>query len=132
MLQDHPHAIHFKHILYFGEGQGWPAPGYDRTGVLVEIGKQRTAEARGLTVRRDDGIPKKVPEGAPEIIKEPYDYYRTPRAQHHTSRSVFVFTDFARLMDFNYLRSNRRHRAASRIVHSRDGSCHEVHEQVWI
>ena len=82
--------------------EGWPAPGYDRTGVLVEIGKQRTAEARGLTIRRDDGIPKKVPEGAPEIIKESYDYYRTPRAQHHTSRSVFVFTDFARLMDFNY------------------------------
>jgi hypothetical protein len=21
MLQDHPHAIHFKHTLYFGEGQ---------------------------------------------------------------------------------------------------------------
>ena len=82
--------------------EGWPARGYDRTGVLVEIGKQRTAEARGLTIRRDDGIPKKVPEGAPEIIKESYDYYRTPRAQHHTSRSVFVFTDFARLMDFNY------------------------------
>ena len=82
--------------------EGWPAPGYDRAGVLVEIGKQRTAEARGLTIRRDDGIPKKVPEGAPEIIKESYDYYRTPRAQHHTSRSVFVFTDFARLMDFNY------------------------------
>ena len=82
--------------------EGWPAPTYDRTGVLVEIGKQRTAEARGLTVRRDDGIPKKVPEGAPAIIKESYDYYRTPRAQHQTSRSVFVFTDFARLMDFNY------------------------------
>jgi fermentation-respiration switch protein FrsA (DUF1100 family) len=82
--------------------EGWPAQGYDRTGVLVEIGKQRTAEARGLTIRRDDGIPKEVPEGAPEIIKESYDYYRTPRAQHHTSRSVFVFTDFARLMDFNY------------------------------
>jgi fermentation-respiration switch protein FrsA (DUF1100 family) len=45
--------------------EGWPAPGYDRTGVLAEIGKQRTAEARGLTIRRDDGIPKKVPEGAP-------------------------------------------------------------------
>jgi fermentation-respiration switch protein FrsA (DUF1100 family) len=68
----------------------------------VEIGEQRTAEARGLTVRRDGGIPKKVPEGAPEIIKESYDYYRTARAQHHTSRSVFVFTDFVRLMDFNY------------------------------
>src|SRR5258708_5049802 len=82
--------------------EGCPAPQYDRTSVLVEIGKQRTAEARGLTVRRDDGIPKKVPEGAPEIIKESYDYYRTPRAQHHTSRSVFLFTDFARLIDFNY------------------------------
>ena len=82
--------------------EGWPAPGYDRIGVLVEIGKQRTAEARGLTIRRDDGIPKTVPEGAPEIIKESYDYYRTPRAEQHTSRSVFVFTDFARLMDFNY------------------------------
>jgi hypothetical protein len=22
MLQAHPHAIHFKHILYFGEGHG--------------------------------------------------------------------------------------------------------------
>ena len=51
--------------------EGWPAPGYDRTGVLVEIGSQRTAEARGLTIRRDDGIPKKVPEGAPEIIRNP-------------------------------------------------------------
>jgi len=81
---------------------GWPAPQYDRTSVLVDIGRQRTAEARGLTVRRDDGIPKHVPEGAPQIIKESYDYYRTPRAQQRTSRSVFVFTDFARLMDFNY------------------------------
>ena len=26
MLQDHPHAIHFKHILYFGEGQGRSNP----------------------------------------------------------------------------------------------------------
>jgi uncharacterized protein len=68
----------------------------------VEIGKQRTAQAHGLSVRRDDGIPKRVPEGAPQIIKESYDYCRAPRAQHHTSRSVFIFTDFARLMDFNY------------------------------
>src|SRR5262249_43540525 len=52
---------------------------------------------------RDDGIPpKKALEDAPQIIKESYDYYRTPRAQYHTSRSVFVFTDFSRLMDFNY------------------------------
>jgi hypothetical protein len=81
--------------------EGWPVP-YDRTSLLVEIGKQRTAEARGLTVRRDPSFLEKAPEDAPVIIKESYDYYRTPRAQHHNSRSVFVFTDFARLMDFNY------------------------------
>jgi uncharacterized protein len=81
---------------------GWPVA-YDRKQLLAEIGKQRTAEARGLAIRRDDGIPpKKALEDAPQIIKESYDYYRTPRAQHHTSRSVFVFTDFSRLMDFNY------------------------------
>jgi uncharacterized protein len=82
--------------------EGWPAPEYDRAAVLTAIGKQRTAEARGLSVRRDDGIPKSVPAGAPGIIKESYDYYRTPRAQHRNSRSVFVFTDFSRLMDFSY------------------------------
>jgi uncharacterized protein len=82
--------------------EGWPVP-YDRKQLLVEIGKQRTAEARGLTIRRDDGIPpKEALENAPQIIKESYNYYRTPRAQQSTSRSVFVFTDFSRLMDFNY------------------------------
>ena len=82
--------------------EGWPAPQYDRIGVLAAIGKQRTAEARGLSVRRDASFLDRAPDDAPEIIKESYDYYRTPRAQHPNSRSVFVFTDFARLMDFNY------------------------------
>src|SRR5215471_5890300 len=81
---------------------GWPVP-YNRAELLMVIGKQRTAEARGLTIRHDDGIPpKEALEDAPQIIKESYDYYRTPRAQWRTSRSVFVFTDFSRLMDFNY------------------------------
>jgi len=82
--------------------EGWPAPQYDRTAALVEIGKQRTAEAHGLTIRRDPSFLEKAPENAPVIIKESYDYYRTSRAQHPNSRSVFIFADFARLMDFNY------------------------------
>jgi uncharacterized protein len=82
--------------------EGWPAPTYDRTNVLVEIGKQRTSEARGQTIRRDASFLKEMPKNVPQIIEESYDYYRTPRAQHPNSRSVFVFTDFARLMDFNY------------------------------
>jgi fermentation-respiration switch protein FrsA (DUF1100 family) len=82
--------------------EGWPAPQYDRTGVLTAIGKQRTAEARGETIRRDASFLKEKPKNLPVIIEESYDYYRTPRAQHHNSRSVFILTDFARLMDFNY------------------------------
>jgi uncharacterized protein len=47
-------------------------------------------------------LPERDAEKRTQIIEESYDYYRTPRAQHPNSRSVFVFTDFARLMDFNY------------------------------
>ena len=81
--------------------EGWPVP-YDRSQVLMAIGKQRTSEARGETIRRDPSFLKEEPKDLPQIIEESYDYYRTPRAQHPNSRSVFVFTDFARLMDFNY------------------------------
>lgn len=81
--------------------EGFPSP-YDRTKVLLDIGKQRTSEARGETIRRDLSFLKEKPKNLPQIIEESYDYYRTPRAQHPNSRSVFVFTDFARLMDFNY------------------------------
>ena len=82
--------------------EGWPAPQNDKAAVLAEIGKQRSLEARGQTIRRDGSFLKEKPEKLPQIIEESYDYYKTPRAQHSNSRSVFVFTDFARLMDFNY------------------------------
>jgi fermentation-respiration switch protein FrsA (DUF1100 family) len=80
---------------------GFPFP-YDRTEMLMAIGKQRTSEARGETIRRDPSFLKEKPKNLPQIIEESYDYYRTPRAQHPNSRSVFVFTDFPRLMDFKY------------------------------
>ena len=81
--------------------EGFPIP-YDRTEVLAVIAKQRTSEARGETIRRDGAFLKEKPKNLPQTIEESYDYYRTPRAQHPNSRSVFIFTDFARLMDFNY------------------------------
>ena len=81
--------------------EGWPTP-YDRTSVLEALGKQRTSEARGETIRKDPTFLKEKPKYLPQIIEESYDYYRTPRAQYPTLRSVFILTDFARLMDFNY------------------------------
>jgi fermentation-respiration switch protein FrsA (DUF1100 family) len=81
--------------------EGWPVA-YDRTQILKAIGTQRSSQARGESIRRDGAFLKKKPKDLPQIIEESYDYYRTPRAQHPNSRSVFVFTDFARLMEFNY------------------------------
>jgi len=37
MLRDHPHAIHFKHILYFGEAQSYLAAVYETDGRLIQI-----------------------------------------------------------------------------------------------
>jgi len=88
--------------LGFMARDGWPFPQYDRTKTLIEIGKQRTAEARGLSIRRDCGIPSQIDDSTHHLLKDSYDYYKTPRAQHENSRSVFIFTDYARLMDFNY------------------------------
>jgi uncharacterized protein len=59
--------------------EGWPAAQFDKTAALVEIGKQRTAEARGLTIRRDASFLNEKPQNLPQIIEESYDYYRTPR-----------------------------------------------------
>jgi fermentation-respiration switch protein FrsA (DUF1100 family) len=83
---------------------GFPMP-YEkdgRTNLLKQIGKQRSSEARGESIRRDGAFLKEKPKNLPEIIEESYDYYRTPRAQHPNSRSVFILADWARLMDFNY------------------------------
>jgi fermentation-respiration switch protein FrsA (DUF1100 family) len=80
---------------------GWPGES-DRTAMLTEIGNQRTAEARGETIRRDPSLLQEKPPNLPVVIEESYDYYRTPRAQRADSRSVFIFTDYARLMDWNY------------------------------
>jgi uncharacterized protein len=74
----------------------------DRVAMLTEIGHQRTQEARGETIRRDPSLLQVKPPNLPLVIEESYDYYRTPRAQNPRSRSVFIFTDYARLMDWNY------------------------------
>jgi uncharacterized protein len=107
--------------------EGWPTP-YDRTSVLEAIGKQRTSEARGETIRKDPSFLKEKPKNLAQIIEESYDYYRTPRAQHPNSRSVFIFTDFT-AHGFQLLRADRNYCAASRLVYRRDGSRHDVHEQ---
>ena len=45
MLQDHPHAIHFKHILYFGEGQ-------DQDCWAITQNSLSNKSSRGLGCRR--------------------------------------------------------------------------------
>jgi hypothetical protein len=52
---------------------------------LQEIGEQRAREARGEPLRLISFVPASADEitaDTPELYREGYDYYCTPRAQH--------------------------------------------------
>lgn len=60
---------------------------------LQRAGEDRTAEARGEAARVVPLLPDRkedLPEGTPVFVREAFDYYKTPRAQHPqaTSRQV--------------------------------------------
>ncbi|AJG22420.1 alpha/beta hydrolase [Cupriavidus basilensis] len=70
--------------------------GYDPIGALEAMAQQRTAEARGATLRVDDLLPPSPEQakqrGLTEIdVYEATEYYRTPRGQkpHGANRSLF-------------------------------------------
>jgi fermentation-respiration switch protein FrsA (DUF1100 family) len=75
-------------------------------GVLAEVGKQRTAEARGGEQRRDPWIPDslKVAEDAgiadPELL-EAVEFYRESRYWHPNSSNRLLFTSYLELLRFD-------------------------------
>lgn len=72
------------------EGLGY-ADGMVPEEALVDAGRDRTAEARGEAPRMASLLPDNaadIPDGAPPLIKEAFDYYKTPRGAHPRSTSV--------------------------------------------
>lgn len=73
---------------------------------LKEVGEQRIIEAKGGPVKYGNYVPislEAIPENAPIMYREGYEYYRTKRGQHPNSANKYVFTSLDKLMDFTAL-----------------------------
>jgi fermentation-respiration switch protein FrsA (DUF1100 family) len=70
---------------------------------LRDAGEARSREARGEAVRLVPVVPDSAAnftESTPQLYREGYDYYRTPRAQHPNSPNRYVFSSLPQQMAF--------------------------------
>lgn len=71
---------------------------------LDAVAKQRTAEARGAEAMYLNWAPncaEEINENTAVLMREAYDYYRTPRALHPNSTNRFLFSSLDKLMAFS-------------------------------
>jgi fermentation-respiration switch protein FrsA (DUF1100 family) len=70
---------------------------------LKDASEARSRESRGEAVRLVPVVPDSAAsftEKTPQLYKEGYDYYRTPRAQHPNSPNRYVFSSLPQQMAF--------------------------------
>jgi len=70
---------------------------------LRDAAESRSLEARGEAVRLVPVVPDTAAsftENTPQLYREGYDYYRTPRAQHPNSPNRYVFSSLPLQMAF--------------------------------
>ena len=70
---------------------------------LKDAGEARSREARGGPVRLVSVVPDSAAsftESTPQLYREGYDYYRTPRAQHPNSPNRYVFSSLPQQLAF--------------------------------
>ena len=73
---------------------------------LEEVGKQRTAEARGVVPRRDPWIPDSLREAETAGITDPevfeaVTFYRESRYRHPNSTNRLLFSSYGHLLKFD-------------------------------
>ena len=77
----------------------------DQLKTLEAVAQQRTAEANGEQTQYIQWAPnskEELDETTPVLLREAYDYYRTPRAQHPNSDNKLRFApSMAKLMSFS-------------------------------
>nr|WSZ12347.1 alpha/beta hydrolase [Streptomyces canus] len=91
-----------------GEGSrgflGHLSPVAEQIGTLDMVAQQRTAEARGSQPLYAPFVPETledIDESTPDLLREGYDYYRTPRGQHPHSKGRFLLTSMDRMFAFS-------------------------------
>ena len=70
---------------------------------FLRASEARSREARGEAVRMVPVVPDSAAsftENTPQLYREGYDYYRTPRAQHPNSPNRYVFSSLPLQMAF--------------------------------
>lgn len=70
---------------------------------LEAVATQRIVEANGGEIKYSNYVPNsldEIPEGAPAMYREGYEYYRTPLAQHPRSTNKYTFTSLDKLIAF--------------------------------
>jgi fermentation-respiration switch protein FrsA (DUF1100 family) len=71
---------------------------------LEAAASQRTAEARGESPLYVPFVPEHledINENTPTMLREGYDYYRTPRGQHPNSKGRFLMTSLDKMLAFS-------------------------------
>lgn len=87
---------------FFREGfTGTPAS--EQLKILDIVSRQRTAQANGAGPAYIPYVPESpelFDENTPTLMREGYDYYRTPRGQHPNSQNKMLLTSSDKLMAF--------------------------------
>lgn len=83
---------------------GRPIPAAELIKTLEASAGQRTAEARGAKPVYAPFVPERfedIDENTPVMLREAYDYYRTPRGQHPNSKGRFLMTSLDKMLAFS-------------------------------
>ena len=70
---------------------------------LKDAAQQRTKEANGEPVKYAGYVPnslEEIPENAPIMYRQGYEYYRTPLASHPRSENKYIFSNYAQQAAF--------------------------------
>ena len=85
---------------YFGH----PIPAAALIQTMEASATQRTAEARGAKPAYAPFVPERfedIDDDTPVMLREAYDYYRTPRGQHSNSKGRFLLTSLDKMLAFS-------------------------------
>jgi fermentation-respiration switch protein FrsA (DUF1100 family) len=83
---------------------GHAIPAAELIKTLEAAAAQRSAEARGGKPAYAPFVPERmedITEDTPTMLREGYDYYRTPRGQHPNSKGLFLLTSLDKMLAFS-------------------------------
>ncbi|KAI8717064.1 DLH domain-containing protein [Fusarium sp. LHS14.1] len=83
---------------------GNPIPPAEQIKSLEAAAAQRTAEANGAAPIYIPFVPERledIDDKTPTMLREGYDYYRTPRGQHPNSKGRFLMTSMDKMLAFS-------------------------------